>query len=555
MALDSMHGKRPAVAWMRIYVDADSYAYFDAEWQGDPGVPNQELGFPLGLFGIPLSPPALVDVDGDGDLEIVFSDNLQQVQVFNHDNSPAPGWPVDVGVELSDGPVAIGDLNGDGDPILVVGGTDGNAYAYDHQGNLLPGWPSAITPPGHDIYVSIGAVGAPYPRSIICAGYNYVTLRNRRGVAPPNTVGWSTSSSSFAAPAAIGDIDNDGVSEIVCGLGTTVFAFQKGVMSREFNITLPHALSDALTLGDLDLDGDLEILCPTTAGLLYVLDHTGAQIGGNFPYDTGITSALTSAAIAQCLGTSEPEIAIANLNSQVHLIWEDGVTGTGFPVSTTSGWYLYGAPVIGGVLGASSDVVIGDRGKQFWSWNNLGMTNNGWPEELSWRANLSPAMGDIDLDGSNEIVLLTEGVVNVFDVNNPVSDELSTWAMYGHDPQRTGCADCPEDLVTGIDPDSPTGTITRVSFAGPTPNPVSGMTQFAFAVPARATVKLEIIDLRGRRIFTVFQEEMESGSQVVTWDGQDSNGELVASGQYFARLQVRGPGMNELITRKVVVVR
>ena len=183
------------------------------------------------------------------------------------------------------------------------------------------------------------------------------------------------------------------------------------------------------------------------------------------------------------------------------------------------------------------------------------MTNNGWPEELSWRANLSPAMGDIDLDGSNEIVLLTEGVVNVFDVNNPVSDELSTWAMYGHDPQRTGCADCPEDLVTGIDPDSPTGTITRVSFAGPTPNPVSGMTQFAFAVPARATVKLEIIDLRGRRIFTVFQEEMESGSQVVTWDGQDSNGELVASGQYFARLQVRGPGMNELITRKVVVVR
>ncbi len=556
MALDSMHGMRPAVAWMRIYVGADSYAYFDAEWQGDPGVPNAELGFPLGLFGVPLSPPALVDVDGDGDLEIVFSDNLHQIQVFNHDNSPAPGWPVDVGVDLSDGPVAIGDLNGDGNPILVVGGTDGNAYAYDHLGNLLPGWPSAITPPGHDIYVSIGAVGEPYTRSVICAGANYITLRNRRGVAPPNTVGWSIGGEpDYTSTPAIGDLDGNGVSEIVAGLGTSVFAFEKGEPSIAFRTILPSALSDALTLGDLDLDGDLEILCPTVSGILYVLDHTGAHVGGNFPYDTGISSALTSAAIAQCLGTAEPEIAVANLNSKVHLLWDDGASALGFPVSTSSGWYLYGAPIIGAVEGSSSDVVIGDRGRQMWAWDNGGFSINGWPEGIAWNINLSPAMADIDLDGSNEIVVLTDGYLTVFDVNNAVNDARGTWAMYGHDPQRTGCADCPEDLVTGIDTDSPSGTITRVSFAGPTPNPVSGMTQFAFAVPARAAVKLEIIDLRGRRVFTVYQEEMESGSQVVTWNGQDSNGEPVASGQYFARLQVRGPGVDEMMTRKVVVVR
>jgi hypothetical protein len=315
---------------------------------------------------------------------------------------------------------------------------------------------------------------------------------------------------------------------------------------------LPATLSDALTLGDLDLDGDLEILCPTTDGILYALDHTGAQLGGGFPYDSGTAAPLTSVAIAQCLGAFEPEIAFANRNWTVHMLYGDGSSTSGYPQNTSVGYYLWGAPLIGRVDGSSSDVVIGDRHSRAWAWSNIGLLVDGWPKDVADPVNLSPAMGDVDLDGSNEMVFLTDTQLLLMDVNNSFNEPHRTWPMYGYDPQRTGCADCPEDLVTAVDPG---GAITRVSFAGPSPNPVSGTAQFAFAVPLRAAVNLEILDLRGRRVFTIYREEMDPGSRVVSWHGQDTNGQPVASGLYFARLRVRGPDMDESLTRKVVVIR
>lgn len=550
LALDPSHGGRICVVGGDRNPDDSFTYYFDAEWRADPGYPNLESGFPLGLWATPISPPALADVDGDGDLEIVFSDAQRRIQVIDHDGGSPPGWPVDVGVDLSDGPVAVGDLNGDGLPTLVVGGTDGKAYAFDHEGNLLSGWPSAITGTDSDVYVSIGAVGPPYPRSIVCAGGNYITLRNSRGVAPPGTVGWSPPG-TYAAPACIGDIDNDGVAEIVSGIGTRVFAFAMGELTLEFNVFLPAAVSDALTLGDLDLDGDLEILCPTVTGVLYALDHTGAQLGGEWPCDTGVAHELTSAAIAQLIWMPEPELAFANRDWRLYQALGDGSLHASFPQLTSLGWYLWGAPIVGSVGRTSASIVIGDRGDRGWSYTNTGFLEAGWPKDLFDQVNLSPAMGDIDLDGSNEIVFLTDTQLLVVDMNNPPLDAAHTWAMYGHDPQRTGCADCVEDMATAV----PAGGITRVSFAGPAPNPVAGFAEFAFAVPVRAAASLEIVDLRGRRVFTVFREEMDPGSRVVAWHGEDASGRRVASGTYFARLRVRGPGLDETLSRKVSVIR
>ena len=73
-------------------------------------------------------------------------------------------------------------------------------------------------------------------------------------------------------------------------------------------------------------------------------------------------------------------------------------------------------------------------------------------------------------------------------INNTETDPNRTWPMYGHDPQRTGCSDCLEDLVTAVDPDDPVGGVTRVSFAPPSPNPTCGAATFRFALPLRAAV-------------------------------------------------------------------
>jgi hypothetical protein len=557
LALNPAKDNRPAVAWTAATSTGARSVKFDAEWRGDPGYPNLEPGFPLGLWAPPRSAPALVDVDGDGDLEIVFADGLNMIQVIDHDGGSPPGWPVDVGTPLSNGPVAVGDLAGDGQMTLVAGTSDGRAYAYDRTGALLPGWPVTLTGGSYNVYVSIGALGGPYPRTVVACASNQVFFRSHHGTTPTGVPFWNLGvAHTFSAPAAIGDIDGDGVAEAVCGLGPYVAAFEMRGTAYELYMNLGSNLSDAVTLGDLDLDGDLEIICPTVDGILHVHHHTGAVVAG-FPFNSGTTYNLTSGAIAQCLGTWEPEIAIGRQDWTVHLLYYNGTQANGYPQQTGTGWWLFGAPIIGRVDGTSADVVVGARDKKCWAWNNFGALIEGWPKDAGSYMRVSPAMGDLDLDGSVEVVFVADTQLLVVDINNTETEAFRTWPMYGHDPQRTGCSDCPEDVTTAVDDSDDGGgeTITRVRFAPPSPNPVHGATTFTFAVPVQAVVSLDIYDLRGARIYTLYREETEPGHRTITWHGRGALGEPLPSGQYLARLRVRGPCVNESLTRKVTILR
>ena len=141
------------------------------------------------------------------------------------------------------------------------------------------------------------------------------------------------------------------------------------------------------------------------------------------------------------------------------------------------------------------------------------------------------------------------------DINNAETSPEQTWPMYGHDPQRTGCSDCPEDVTTAVAPDPGGAGITRVSFAAPAPNPMAGSTQFSYRIPGRAVVSLEVYDLQGARVATVLRAESGPGSKILDWNGRDDRGVPLASGQYFARLRVRGPSLDESLTRKIVLLR
>jgi len=556
MALDPSRSEQAAFAWVLHYAGApDDSLLFDAEWRGGPGYPNLEDGFPLDLTSQSLSAPAVVDLDGDSDLEIVFSDVADRIQAFHHNGTTVAGWPQTVPGNLADGPVAIGDLRGDGNLILVAGTTDGRAFAYEADGSLVPGWPFD-TGTGADAFVSIGALGGPYPRMVaVCAGDRLFFLNNH-GDAHHGFY-WSWPGKVFSAPVAIGDVDGDGVAEAVGGASDVVFAVHATEATGVFSRGLPTTVSDAVTLGDLDLDLDVEVVVPTANGSLYVLQGDGSDFAGAWPFVSPTASPLSSAAIADCLGMYEPEIAVAALDWHVHLIYHHGGEQGGYPVET-GGWFIYGAPIMGYLYDFySADVVVGARGWRGWAWDNFGNLVNGWPKYFDDHVYQPPAMGDLDLDGRGEIVFLTLDQLIVLDINQIMADPDETWPMYGYDPQRTGCANCPEDVATDVGPgeDAVTNGITRVSFAQPAPNPIAGQTTFSFALPARAEVRLEIFDLRGRRVATVTQEEAGPGQQVTFWNGRDDAGRALASGQYLARLQVRGSGLDQTLVHKITVLR
>ncbi|HNQ44279.1 MAG TPA: FlgD immunoglobulin-like domain containing protein, partial [Candidatus Cloacimonadota bacterium] len=68
------------------------------------------------------------------------------------------------------------------------------------------------------------------------------------------------------------------------------------------------------------------------------------------------------------------------------------------------------------------------------------------------------------------------------------------------------------------------------------PNPFRDETKISWILAQDAASKLDIYNLRGQKIRTLFSGMGHKGRQSLTWDGKDDSGQRVASGVYFCRL-------------------
>ena len=547
LILDPGQGDR--IGLLGCSPDAGNELYsFDAEWRADPGYPNLENGFPVDLAATPLSDPAVVDVDGDGDLEIAFTDSGNHICMYRHDGTPLPGWPVLVGATLSPAPVAIGDMDGDGDVEILAGTTDAHVVGYDAGGQPLAGFPVAIGRTG-SVYVTIAPVGGPWRRAAIVAVGSTVVVLDHEGQAYPGTVSHSTAPATITSPPAVGDIDGDGRAEVVVAASGQVWAFRTGVAGSLLSQALETTISGGIALADFDADGEVEIVAPLANGVVHVLQEDGTEFAGSWPVAVS-SSSLRGVAIADIRSTATPEVAVTATNWTVGLLNTDGTVPLRWP-NDTDGWYIYGKPVIGRIVDDTSSVVVGSRGYFGWAWTPVSLPVDGWPRTFADHVHLTPAYGDLDQDGRAEVVFLTQSQLAVLDVVTAPGDARSTWPMSGHDAGRSGCWECVE-YASAVG-DEPVG-VARVSFASPWPNPVTGPTTFDFALPAAAVVELAVYDLRGCRLAVVERSEQPAGRHRFNWNGRDRDGHPLGSGHYLARLRVRGPGVDETLTRKFTVV-
>ncbi len=69
------------------------------------------------------------------------------------------------------------------------------------------------------------------------------------------------------------------------------------------------------------------------------------------------------------------------------------------------------------------------------------------------------------------------------------------------------------------------------------PNPFNSSTMISFDLPDNGQVELSIYDVLGRKVTTLLNENMSAGNHSVTWNGRSDNGESVATGVFFYRLQ------------------
>lgn len=344
------------------------------------------------------SSPLLVDLDGDGSLEIAIGGLDSRAYAWHADGSVVNGWPVHLVNEaepayvdgepnrLDDRIIAsptVADLFGDGTPWIVMGTNErkknsNQVFLYAihpegsaHAGGAFPsGWPTRV-----DGFI---------PDEIL------------------PFVGRGNPNSPCAA-----DFDGDGDDEIVnAGMGGNMLVIDGTGVARpqamrslssdfgpnetvdESNNALMLPVINNPSVADLDGDGVLDIINGTAGtGLIAVASQGGkrsdfdhavsAWISDNgyfqdgFPYRVWDYQFFMNYAVADVDGDGQMNVLSGDGGYFVYAVNNDGTDAPGFP-KWTQNWHI-GTPAVGDLDGDEKiEVVANTREGYLWAWKTDG---------------------------------------------------------------------------------------------------------------------------------------------------------------------------------------
>jgi hypothetical protein len=153
----------------------------------------------------------------------------------------------------------------------------------------------------------------------------------------------------------------------------------------------------------------------------------------------------------------------------------------------------------------------------------------------------------VRIDNRRDNATCGDGTLDTNDTDT-ITDRMSTVGTWlGFAGAGVSCNNPYEGLDVG--PQNPT-FVTALRAARPNPFTGKGVVNLEFSMELKGQAKLEVFDVNGRLVNTIFDGVAEAGPNVVEWDAKDQGGNSLASGVYFYRLSANG---QELAKKQVVV--
>ncbi len=75
----------------------------------------------------------------------------------------------------------------------------------------------------------------------------------------------------------------------------------------------------------------------------------------------------------------------------------------------------------------------------------------------------------------------------------------------------------------------------RLGLRAPWPDPAVGATRVVLEMPQAGHAEVQVLDLQGRRVATLFAGDADAGSRVIEWNGRGQDGHDAGPGVYFMR--------------------
>jgi len=364
------------------------------------------------------------DIDGDGYAEIFLAGEGAIIRLDGVHRRKSDAAAASVATPFNCVNLEFGDLNGDGSPELVCAGGGGiaiyNALTLDNLALRF----------GADSPIVLAEVDGD-PQLEIVSGDGHVIdgLAALAGIPGSQWV----SSGSFGATIAAGDLDGDGIDEIVAARNNlSPVVFDAVAQSVRATIAVP----DAETVGVVDLDGDgrAEILVgedsfaggPVARVLVYRQDLAALTMSLVASADAlGDPVVVDAIAAGDFNGDGDPELlwssidsglVIAGFNPAIDIEWPSGSE----PVPRNSGPYLSG--------GLARDIVDPDA-LMFLNFHNtasalskpnlvsMDPVDGGLrisPEVAEGGSGISFLLTDYDNDGTDEVFIAGQDQIDIY---------------------------------------------------------------------------------------------------------------------------------------------